>query len=79
MEEGLMRRMEERAAPVLAQDVSAVLGGAAYVTDLERRWAPCVERAEPCQHAMAERRGLGSPAERHTSGPWAEIIGAALP
>ena len=27
------------AAPRLGQDVSAVLGGAAYLTDIERRWA----------------------------------------
>jgi hypothetical protein len=74
-----MRRMAERAAPGRGQDVSAVLGGAAYVTDLECRLAPSFERAAPRPHAMASRRGLWSPAARNNSGPLAEILGAAPP
>jgi SRSO17 transposase len=35
------------------QDVSAVQGGVAYLSDLERRLAPYFERAEPRQRAMA--------------------------
>jgi SRSO17 transposase len=79
MEEGIMMRTDDRAAPELAQDVSAVLGGAAYLTDIERRLAPYFERAEPRQQAMAYLRGLLSPAERKNSWQLAEIIGAATP
>lgn len=74
-----MRRMAERAAPGRGQVVSAVLGGAAYVTDLECRLAPSFERAAPRPHAMASRGGLWSPAVRNNSGPLAEILGAAPP
>jgi SRSO17 transposase len=74
-----MMLTDDQAAPALAQDVSAVLGGAAYLTDIERRLAPYFERAEPRQQAMAYLRGLLSPAERKNSWQLAEIIGAATP
>ena len=67
------------AAPERTQDVSAVLGGAAYLTAIERRLALYFERAEPRQQAMAYLRGLLSPAERKNSWQLAEIIGAATP
>jgi hypothetical protein len=34
-------------APVVDQDISAVQGGAAYMSDIERRLAPYFERSEP--------------------------------
>jgi hypothetical protein len=43
----------DAAAPRLGQDVSAVLGGAAYLTDIERRLPPYFEHAEPRQRVMA--------------------------
>ena len=67
------------AAPRLDQDVSAVLGGAAYFSDIERRPAPYFERAEPRQRAMAYLRGLLSPAERKHSWPLAEVSGDTTP
>jgi hypothetical protein len=39
-----MMLTEEPSAPPLDQDVSAAQGGAAYVTDIERRLAPYFER-----------------------------------
>jgi SRSO17 transposase len=66
-------------APVVDQDVSAVQGGAAYMTDIERRLAPYFERSEPRQRAMAYLRGLLSPAERKNSWQLAEISGDATP
>jgi len=69
----------EPGAPVVDQDVSAIQGGAAYGSDLERRLAPYVERAEPRQRAMASRRGLRRPAERQHSWPLAEVSGDATP
>jgi SRSO17 transposase len=67
------------AAPRLGQDVSAVLGGAAYLTDIERRLAPYFERAEPRQRAMAYVWGLLSPAERKNSWQLAEVSGDTTP
>jgi SRSO17 transposase len=61
------------------QDVSAIQGGAAYVSDIERRLAPYFERAEPRQRAMAYLRGLLSPAERKNSWQLAEVSGDATP
>jgi len=45
--------MHESTPDLLAQDVSVVPGGAAYLHDIERRLAPDVERAEPRQRVMA--------------------------
>jgi SRSO17 transposase len=61
------------------QEASVVPGGAAYLTDMERRLAPSFERAEPRQRAMASRRGLLSPAARKHSWQLAEISGDATP
>lgn len=66
-------------APAVDQDVSAVQGGAAYMTDIERRLAPYFERSEPRQRAMAYLRGLLSPAERKNSWQLAEVSGDATP
>jgi SRSO17 transposase len=66
-------------APSVDQDVAAVQGGAAYLTDIERRLAPYFERAEPRQRAMAYLRGLLSPAERKNSWQLAEVSGDATP
>jgi SRSO17 transposase len=60
-------------------DASAVYGGAAYLTDIERRLAPYFERAEPRQRAMAYLRGLLSPAERKNSWQLAEVSGDTTP
>ena len=73
-----MATMERSACPV-DQDVTAVQGGAAYLTDIERRLAPYFERAEPRQRAMAYLRGLLSPAERKNSWQLAEVSGDATP
>ncbi len=67
------------AAPCLDQDISAVLGGAAYLTDIERRLAPYFERAEPRQRAMTYLQGLLSPAERKNSWQLAEVSGDTTP
>jgi SRSO17 transposase len=69
----------EPGAPVADQDVSAVQGGAAYLTDIERRLAPYFERSEPRQRAMAYLRGLLSPAERKNSWQVAEVSGDTTP
>jgi hypothetical protein len=66
-------------APLMAQDVSAVQGGAAYLRDVERRLAPYCERAEPRHRAMAYLRGLLSPVERKHSWPLAEVSGDPTP
>jgi SRSO17 transposase len=66
-------------APVVDQDVSAVQGGAAYLSDIERRLAPYFERAEPRQRALAYVRGLLSPAERKNSWQLAEVSGDTTP
>jgi SRSO17 transposase len=76
---GIMMSTMEPAAPVVAQDVSAVQGGAAYLSDIERRLAPYFERAEPRQRAMAYVRGLLSPAERKHSWQLAEMSGDTTP
>lgn len=73
-----MATMERSACPV-DQDVTAVQGGAAYLTDIERRLAPYFERAEPRQRALAYLRGLLSPAERKNSWQLAEVSGDATP
>src|SRR6267142_2445268 len=74
-----MMLTKERDAPPLEQDVPMVQGGAAYLTDIERRLAPYFERAEPRQRAMAYLRGLLSPAERKNSWQLAEVSGDATP
>jgi SRSO17 transposase len=76
---GIMMPTYDPVAPDLDQDVAAVLGGAAYLADIERRLAPYFERAEPRQQAMASRRGLLSPAERKNSWQLAEVSGASTP
>jgi SRSO17 transposase len=79
MEGGIMMPTNDPAAPHLDQDVSAVLGGAAYLTDIEHRLAPYFDRAEPRQRAMAYVRGLLSPAERKNSWQLAEVSGDTTP
>jgi SRSO17 transposase len=76
---GIMMLTTEPSALSLDQDVAAVQGGAAYLTDLERRLAPYFERAEPRQRALAYLRGLLSPAERKNSWQLAEVSGDATP
>jgi SRSO17 transposase len=76
---GIMMSTMEPSAPVVDQDVSAVQGGAAYLSDIERRLAPYFERAEPRQRAMAYVRGLLSPAERKNSWQLAEVSGDTTP
>jgi SRSO17 transposase len=71
--------MHEPAAPRMDQDVPVIQGGAAYMTDIERRLAPYFERAEPRQRALAYLRGLLSPAERKNSWQLAEVSGDATP
>jgi hypothetical protein len=79
MKGGIMMPTMALHAPAMDQDVSAVQGGAAYVTAIERRLAPSCERAEPRQRAMAYLRGLLSPAERKNSWQLAEVSGDATP
>jgi SRSO17 transposase len=74
-----MMLTKELSTPPLEQDVPMVQGGAAYMTDIERRLAPYFERAEPRQRAMAYLRGLLSPAERKNSWQLAEVSGDATP
>jgi SRSO17 transposase len=74
-----MMSMREPYAPYVDQDASAVQGGAAYLSDLERRLAPYFERAEPRQRAMAYLRGLLNPAERKNSWQLAEVSGDMTP
>jgi SRSO17 transposase len=69
----------EPTIPALDEDVSAVRGAAAYLTDIERRLEPYFERAEPRQRAMAYLRGLLSPAERKNSWQLAEVSGDTTP
>jgi SRSO17 transposase len=76
---GIMMATIERSACPVDQDVAAVQGGAAYLTDIARRLAPYFERAEPRQRAMAYLRGLLSPAERKNSWQLAEVSGDATP
>jgi SRSO17 transposase len=49
------------------------------VADIERRLAPCFERAEPRRRAMAYLRGVLSPVERKNSWQLAEVTGDATP
>ena len=46
MKGGIVMATMERSACPVDQDVTAVQGGAAYLTDIERRLAPYFERAE---------------------------------
>ena len=69
----------EPSAPVVDQDVSTVQGGAAYMTEIERRLAPCFEHSEPCQRAMAYLRGVLIPAARRNSWQLTEVSGDATP
>lgn len=66
-------------APAMAQDVPAVQGGAASLTDIARCLATSFERAEPRQRAIAYLRGLLSPTERQHIWPLAEGSGDATP
>jgi SRSO17 transposase len=66
-------------APVVDQDVSAVQGGAADLSDIERRLAPYFQRAEPRQRALTYLQGLLSPAARKNSWQLAEISGDTTP
>ncbi len=70
---------QELGTPPLEQDAAMVQGGAAYMSDIERRLAPYFERAEPRQRAMAYLRGLLSPAERKNSWQLAEVSGDTTP
>jgi SRSO17 transposase len=74
-----MMSMMEPYAPCVDQDIAAVHGGVAYLSDIERRLAPYFERAEPRQRAMAYLRGLLSPAERKNSWQLAEVSGDTTP
>src|SRR5262244_1163094 len=79
MHGGITMPTMEPDTPLMDQDVAAVQGGVAYLSDVERRLAPYFERAEPRQRAMAYLRGLLSPAERKNSWQLAEISGDATP
>lgn len=70
---------QEDTPPLADQDLLAVQGGAAYLADIEGRLAPYFERAEPRQRALADLRGLLSPAERKNSWQLAEVTGDATP
>jgi SRSO17 transposase len=70
---------KERGTPPLEQDAAMVQGGAADMSEIERRLAPYFERAEPRQRAMAYLRGLLSPAERKNSWQLADVSGDATP
>jgi SRSO17 transposase len=74
-----MMLMHESTPEMADQDASVVLGGAAYLHDIERRLAPYFERTEPRQRAMAYLRGLLSPAERKNSWQLAEVSGDTTP
>jgi SRSO17 transposase len=74
-----MMLTKELGTPPLEQDAAMVQGGAAYMSDIERRLAPYFERAEPRQRAMAYLCGLLSPAERKNSWQLAEVNGDATP
>src|SRR3954452_7779743 len=76
---GIMMVTREPCTLRVDQDISAVQGGAAYFTDVERRLAPYFERAEPRQRAMAYLQGLLSPAERKNSWQLAEVSGDTTP
>jgi SRSO17 transposase len=74
-----MMPIQKPTAPALDEDGSAAQGGAAYLSDIERRLSPYFERAEPRQRAIAYLRGLLSPAERKNSWQLAEVIGDTTP
>ncbi len=74
-----MMVMKDGAPALTDQDIQGVQGGAAYLTDIERRLAPYFERAEPRQRAMAYVGGLLSPAERKNSWQLAEVSGDTTP
>jgi SRSO17 transposase len=74
-----MMLTKELGTPPLEQDASMVQGGAAYMSDIERRLAPYFERTEPRQRAMTYLRGLLSPAERKNSWQLAEVSGDTTP
>jgi SRSO17 transposase len=76
---GSIMSKREPIPPSMDQDIAAVQGGTAYLTDIERHLAPYFERAEPRQRAMAYLRGLLSPAERKNSWQLAEVSGDATP
>jgi SRSO17 transposase len=71
--------MHASLSELIDPEASVVPGGAASLDEIERRLAPYCARAEPRQRAMADRRGLLSPAERQTSGQWADVRGDATP
>jgi SRSO17 transposase len=79
MHGGILTPTMEPYTLFMDQDVSAVQGGVAYLSDIECRLAPYFARAEPRQRAMAYLRGLLSPAERKNSGQLAEVSGATTP
>jgi SRSO17 transposase len=68
-----MRLLHESTRCLVDQDESGSPGGAAYLNDIERRLAPYFERPEPRQRALADLRGLLSPAERKNSWQLAEV------
>jgi SRSO17 transposase len=63
----------------MGQELAAVQGGIAYLTNLEHRLACYFPRMESRQRAMAYIRGLLSPAERKNSWQLAEVSGEATP
>jgi SRSO17 transposase len=71
--------MHASLSELIDPEASVVPGGAASLAEIERRLAPYCARAEPRQRAMADLRGLLSPAERQTSGQWADVRGDATP
>jgi SRSO17 transposase len=79
MQGGIMMPTMEPSALARDQDVPVVQGGAASLTDMERRLAPYFEGAEPRQRALAYVRGLRSPAARQHSWQVAEVSGDATP
>jgi SRSO17 transposase len=74
-----MMLMQESTPALADQEGAVVPGGAAYLSDIERRLAPYFERAEPRQRVMAYVRGLLSPAERKNSWQLAEVSGDTTP
>jgi hypothetical protein len=76
---GIVRTTMERSARLVAPDVTAVQGGAAYLTAMAQRLAPSLTRAEPRQWALASRRGLLRPAARQPRWPGADGSGDARP
>jgi SRSO17 transposase len=79
MHGGITMPTMEPSGLFMDQDISAVHGGVAYLTDITRRLAPYFERAEPRQRAMTYLRGLLSPTERKNSWQLAEVSGDTTP